>query len=102
MCDCDLSKNIVDLPHIKIYLEMAEYKIKDGFEWLTWTKQGSYKIQWTTATQEELAYAYEEKGLEKFIEKITNKSKDGEKANSTTKKSSKKPKSKDKGTDKEE
>ena len=55
MCDCD--KKIVDLSHLKIYTIMATYKarLSSGS-----TYKGDFKITWATATQEELAYAYEQ------------------------------------------
>jgi hypothetical protein len=72
MCDC--GKNVVDLSHLKIYTIMAEYKAKK-------TSGRTYKdgfvIKWATATQEELAYAYEDLGLKKLVEKLsTTKTKD--------------------------
>tara|TARA_R110001592_G_scaffold60846_1_gene185476 strand:+ start:724 stop:993 length:270 start_codon:yes stop_codon:yes gene_type:complete len=82
MCDC--GKNIVDLSHLKIYIIMAEYKsklssgktLKDGFV-----------IKWATATQEELAYAYEDLGMITLVTKVsTTKTKDEPKK--TKKKSS--------------
>ena len=83
MCDC--GKNVVDLSHLKIYTIMAEYKAKK-------TSGRTYKdgfvIKWATATQEELAYAYEDLGLKKLVEKLsTTKTKDEPKK---TKKSGKK------------
>ena len=72
MCDC--GKNVVDLSHLKIYTIMAEYKAKK-------TSGRTYKdgfvIKWATATQEELAYAYEDLGSKKLVEKLsTTKTKD--------------------------
>jgi len=32
MCDCDNNKNVVDLPHLKIYTNMATYKSKKTFK----------------------------------------------------------------------
>ena len=68
---------------------MAKYKAKltSGTTWFN----GDKSIKWATATQEELAYAYEEAGMTRLIEKTTTtKTKDeSEKANSK-KKSSKK------------
>ena len=83
MCDCN--KKIVDLSHLKIYTIMATYKAKlsSGS-----TYKGDFKITWATATQEELAYAYEEVGLNNLIEKITKKKDESEKT--SKKKSSKK------------
>tara|TARA_R110002072_G_scaffold7929_1_gene42095 strand:- start:407 stop:676 length:270 start_codon:yes stop_codon:yes gene_type:complete len=83
MCDCD--KKIVDLSHLKIYTIMATYKarLSSGS-----TYKGDFKITWATATQEELAYAYEEVGLNNLIEKITKTKDESEKT--SKKKSSKK------------
>jgi hypothetical protein len=83
MCDCD--KKIVDLSHLKIYTIMATYKAKlsSGS-----TYKGDFKITWATATQEELAYAYEEVGLNNLIEKLTKTKDESEKT--SKKKSSKK------------
>tara|TARA_R100001244_G_C5149598_1_gene129429 strand:+ start:709 stop:1014 length:306 start_codon:yes stop_codon:yes gene_type:complete len=101
MCECSSYKKVVDLPHIKIYLEMADYKIKDKYVGqISWTTSGSFKINWCSCSQEELAYAYEEVGLTEYIEKTTKTSKDEEKT-STTKKSSKKASSNEKESDKE-
>jgi len=74
MCDCN--KKIVDLSHLKIYTIMATYKAKlsSGS-----TYKGDFKITWATATQEELAYAYEEVGLNNLIEKITKTKDESEK-----------------------
>jgi hypothetical protein len=83
MCDCN--KKIVDLSHLKIYTIMATYKAKlsSGS-----TYKGDFKITWATATQEELAYAYEEVGLNNLIEKLTKTKDESEKT--SKKKSSKK------------
>jgi len=66
MCDC--GKNVVNLSHLKIYTIMAEYKAKK-------TSGRTYKdgfvIKWATATQEELAYVYEDLGLTKLVEKLS-------------------------------
>jgi len=84
MCDCN--KKIVDLSHLKIYTIMATYKAKlsSGS-----TYKGDFKITWATATQEELAYAYEEVGLNNLLTKTkdesekTSKKKSSKKADST-------------------
>ena len=83
MCDCN--KKIVDLSHLKIYTIMATYKarLSSGS-----TYKGDFKITWATATQEELAYAYEEVGLNNLIEKLTKTKDESEKT--SKKKSSKK------------
>ena len=72
MCDC--GKNVVDLSHLKIYTIMAKYKAVKSSGTLY---KGDLKIKWATATQEELAYAYEDLGLKKLVEKLsTTKTKD--------------------------
>ena len=64
---------------------MAEYKAKLSSGT---TYKGNFKIKWATATQEELAYAYEDLGLTTLVEKLsTTKTKDEPKK---TKKSGKK------------
>ena len=83
MCDC--GGNIVDLSHLKIYTVMAEYKAKLS---VGTTYKGDFKIKWAIATQEELAYAYEDLGMTDKVEKLsTTKTKDEPKK---TKKSGKK------------
>tara|TARA_B110000003_G_scaffold259538_1_gene279632 strand:- start:359 stop:628 length:270 start_codon:yes stop_codon:yes gene_type:complete len=83
MCDC--GGNIVDLSHLKIYTIMAEYKAKLS---VGTTYKGDFKIKWAIATQEELAYAYEDLGMTDKVEKLsTTKTKDEPKK---TKKSGKK------------
>jgi isocitrate lyase len=85
MCDC--SDNIVDLSHLKIYMIMAEYraKLSSGT-----TYKGDFKIKWATATQEELAYAYEDLGMTSLVEKLsTTKTKDEPKKATKKKKSGK-------------
>ena len=67
MCDCN-TKKVVDLSHLKIYTIMAEYKAKSSSG--TCYKNG-FKIKWATATQEELAYDYEDLGLTKLVEKLS-------------------------------
>jgi hypothetical protein len=85
MCGC--RKKIIDLSHIKIYTIMAEYKAKlsSGA-----TYKGDFKIRWANATQEELAYAYEDLGLTDLIEKLsTTTTKDEPKKTTKKKKSAK-------------
>jgi len=83
MCDC--GGNIVDLSHLNIYTIMAKYKAKKSSGTLY---SNGFKIKWATATQEELAYAYEELGMTSLVEKLsTTKTKDEPKK---TKKSGKK------------
>ena len=86
MCDCN-AKNIVDLSHLKIYTVMAEYKAKLS---AGTTYKGDFKIKWAVATQEELAYAYEDLGMTTLVEKLsTTKTKDEPKKATKKKKSGK-------------
>jgi hypothetical protein len=85
MCDCN--KNILDLSYLKIYTIMAKYKAKLSSGK---TYKGDYSISWATATQEELAYAYEEKGMTNLIEKTTTTKTKDESEKTSKKKSSKK------------
>ena len=72
MCDC--SNNIVDLSHLKIYKIMAEYK---AIKKVTIYHGANSVIRTASATQEELAYAYEDLGATDLIEKLsTTKTKD--------------------------
>jgi len=66
MCGC--SDNIVLLETLKIYTFMGTYKAKykTGI-----SVKGNFKIEWASATQEELAYAYEELGMTRVIEKTS-------------------------------
>jgi len=66
MCNC---KQIKELPSLKIYTFMGTYKAK--YKTGASVKNG-VTIFWETATQEELAYAYEELGMTGAIEKISN------------------------------
>ena len=66
MCDC--GKNVVDLSHLKIYTIMAKYKANKSSGK---TYKDGFVIKWATATQEELAYAYEDLGLTKLVEKLS-------------------------------
>ena len=84
MCDC--GKNVVDLSHLKIYTIMAKYKAVKSSGTLY---KGDLKIKWATATQEELAYAYEDLGLKKLVEKLSTTKTDNE-PKKESKKSSKK------------
>ena len=86
MCDCN-AKKVVDLSHLKIYTVMAEYKAKSSSG--TCYNNG-FKIKWATATQEELAYAYEDLGMTDKVEKLTTKTKDEPKKANKDKKSGKK------------
>jgi len=75
MCDCN--GNVGDLSHLKIYTVMAKYKAKLSSG--TTYKDG-VKIKWAIATQEELAYAYEDLGLTSHVEKISTRKPKNEKA----------------------
>ena len=57
------------------------------------------KIEWEVATQEELAYAYEELGMTDIIEKVSTRKPKDEKAEKV---STKKGSSKETGTDTDE
>ena len=85
MCDC--GQKTVDLSHLKIYTIMAEYKSKLSSGT---THKSGFKITWATATQEELAYAYEDLGMTDKVEKLTTKTKDEPKKANKDKKSGKK------------
>ena len=66
---------------------MAEYKAKKS---IGTRYKGDFKIKWAIATQEELAYAYEELGMTDVIEKLsTTKTKDEPKKAAKKKKSGK-------------
>tara|TARA_R100001126_G_scaffold102254_1_gene85510 strand:- start:56 stop:334 length:279 start_codon:yes stop_codon:yes gene_type:complete len=85
MCDC--SNNIVDLSHLKIYKIMAEYK---AIKKVTIYHGANGVIRTSSATQEELAYAYEDLGATNVIEKLsTTKTKDEPKKATKKKKSGK-------------
>jgi len=85
---------VVGLPHINIYTVMAEYKVKDYLRIKDGASRiGNIRIRWNSATQEELAWVYEEvENGSHYVEKIdkTNKSNNEE---STIKESKKKGKS---------
>ena len=67
---------------------MAEYKAKLS---IGTTYKNGFKIKWASATQEELAYAYEDLGMTSQVEKIsTTKTKDEPKKATKDKKSGKK------------
>tara|TARA_B100001758_G_C18410252_1_gene615118 strand:+ start:1995 stop:2273 length:279 start_codon:yes stop_codon:yes gene_type:complete len=85
MCDC--SNNIVDLSHLKIYTIMAKYK---AIEEVTIYHGTNGVIITSAATQEELAYAYEDLGATNVIEKLsTTKTKDESKKAAKKEKSGK-------------
>tara|TARA_R100000231_G_scaffold108303_1_gene80167 strand:- start:652 stop:921 length:270 start_codon:yes stop_codon:yes gene_type:complete len=84
MCDCN--NNIVNSQHLKIYTIMAKYKavLSSGVSY-----KGDFKIKWSTASQEELAYAYEDLGMTDLVEKISTTTKKDEPKKKSSKKSSK-------------
>jgi len=84
MCDC--KKNILDSRHLKIYTIMAKYKAKLSFGT---THKDGVKLKWSIATQEELAYAYEELGMTNLVEKLSTTTKKDEPKKTSKKKSSK-------------
>jgi hypothetical protein len=89
MCDCEDYINVVDLPQLKIYLIMAQYK---SLKQTGTVYSGNHKIKYATATQDELAFIYEELGLTQHIEKITNsENNESEEKESGSKKTTKKP-----------
>ena len=83
MCDCNNSKNVVDLQHVKIYIIMADYKVNEkhmGKTVIFSNRDGkSLQLYLDTASAEELAYAYEEFNSGDFITKTE---KSSEKKNS--------------------
>lgn len=90
MCDCNKKNYVVYLPHINIYTNMAEYKakMKDAA-----TRFGGIRVHWNSATQEELAWVYEEvDNGSHYVEKINKKSSNEESTAKVSKKSSNKKK----------
>ena len=90
MCDCNSKNYVVDLPHINIYITMAEYKakMKDSA-----TIFGGIRVHWNSATQEQLAWVYEEvENGSHYVEKINKKSSNEESDTKGIKKSSSKNK----------
>mgnify|MGYP003660739556 CR=1 FL=1 len=93
MCNCNSKNYVVDLPHINIYTAMAEYKakMKDAA-----TRFGGIRVRWNSATQEELAWVYEEvDNGSHYVEKINKKSSNEESVNKVSKKFSNKKDSKE-------
>jgi hypothetical protein len=72
------------------YLDMSKYKAK--YNHGVWGSKG-YTFKWRKATQEELAFAYEELGLTDYVEKLNNEKQ--ETTSKKTKKSSKTDKGKE-------
>tara|TARA_R110002020_G_scaffold225959_3_gene436298 strand:- start:7872 stop:8159 length:288 start_codon:yes stop_codon:yes gene_type:complete len=86
MCDCDNNKNVVVLPHINIYTTMAEYKAKYK-DSATFFK--GVRVTWNSATQEELAWVYEEvDNGSHYVEKINKTSSNEKSITKVSKKSS--------------
>tara|TARA_R100001443_G_C3325964_1_gene171250 strand:- start:40 stop:309 length:270 start_codon:yes stop_codon:yes gene_type:complete len=83
MCGC--SNNVLNLSHLKIYKIMAKYK---AIKKVTIYHGINGVIRTASASQEELAYAYEDLGATSIIEKITKTKDESEKT--SKKKSSKK------------
>jgi len=85
MCDC--SDKIVNLETLKIYTLMGTYKalIKSGV-----SSKGDFRIEWAVASQEELAYAYEELGMTGAIEKLSTTKTENDSKKATKKKKSSK------------
>jgi hypothetical protein len=84
MCNCE--KNTIDSQHLKIYTIMAEYKAKSSTGTIY---KGDIKIKLSLATQEELAYIYEDLGLTSLVEKLSTTTKKDEPKKTSKKKSSK-------------
>lgn len=79
------------MPHLKIYINMAEYKAKISGA----TNFGGGKtdiiVNWESATQEQLAWVYEElDNGSHFVDKINKKSSNEESINKVSKKLSNK------------
>ena len=85
MCGC--SDNIVNLETLKIYTLMGTYKalINSGV-----STKGDFRIEWAIASQEELAYAYEELGMTSAIEKLSTTKTENKSKKATKKKKSSK------------
>ena len=89
MCDCN--NKYVDLSHTKIYIVMAKYTSNRTSGKTYYGNNAEGVMDWANATQEELAYAYEETSLKKFITKESKtKTKDESDKEISTKKSIKK------------
>jgi|TARA_R100001463_G_scaffold56773_3_gene108927 hypothetical protein len=92
MCGCNNNKKIVNLPHLKIYLIMAKYSIKEKYKGLATSFYDGLFVRWDNVSQEELAHIYEEvNGGKSFVNKIEKTKKSNEE--STIKASNKKTKS---------
>ena len=92
MCGCKDNKNFVSLPHLKIYLIMASYSVKEKYKGTGTSFYGGNFVRWDEATQEELAHIYEEiDGGKLYVDKLEKTKKSNEE--STVKESTKKSKS---------
>ena len=91
MCGCQKDKKIVDLPHLKIYTIMANFKIKELYVGSATKFKENYVVRWGNQSQEELAYIYEELNGSGYIDKLEKTKKSNEE--STVKESVKKSKS---------
>jgi len=94
MCDCDnntTEEEILTLAHLKIYTDMAEYKVKSSWIGRSTHFNGQRKaVRWVSdMTQEKLAHIYEEvNNGENFIDKVDKIKKSNEKnSNKSSKKS---------------
>jgi len=86
MCNCNSKEIVVDLPHINIYTNMAEYRFKKQYEGAA-TRFKGLRVNWSTATQEILAWVYEEADNgSHYVEKINKKSSNEESINKGSKK----------------
>jgi len=94
MCNCNedvISKEILSLPHLKIYTNMAEYKIKSSWIGRSTHFNGQRKaVRWVSdMSQEKLAHIYEEvNNGENFIDKIDKIKKSNEKKSDKSSKKS--------------
>jgi len=67
MCDCK-EINILSLPsYLKTYTIMAKYKIKDKYKGLSSSVMNFGLVDWDNASQEILAYLYEDRKLTSII-----------------------------------
>ena len=83
MCGC--AEKEINLDTIKIYTFMGTYKstMNSGIS----VKNG-FKIEWENASQETLAYAYEELGMTDAIQKLSTTNNKDESRKATKKKKS--------------
>tara|TARA_R100000734_G_C3317558_1_gene110819 strand:+ start:2130 stop:2390 length:261 start_codon:yes stop_codon:yes gene_type:complete len=84
MACCNNKQELIPIfVEINKYLDMAKYEAKKQSGRTTYN---GYHFVWRKASQEELAFAYEELGLKKFVNKLDNEK--------TTKKTKNRSKSK--------